>query len=72
MSNRHSILIIADHASNFIPDEYNNLGLSQKHIESHIAYDIGVKQLALELSSKLKSHLVIGDYSRLLIDLKID
>ena len=69
MSKRHSILIVADHASNFIPDEYNNLGLSQELIESHIAYDIGVKQLALELSEKLKAHLVMGDYSRLLIDL---
>ena len=69
MSKRHSILIVADHASNFIPDEYNNLGLSQELIGTHIAYDIGVKQLALKLSEKLKTHLVMGDYSRLLIDL---
>ena len=69
MSKRHSILIVADHASNFIPDEYNNFGLSKKLIETHIAYDIGVKQLALKLSEKLNAHLVMGDYSRLLIDL---
>ncbi len=69
MSKRHSILIVADHASNFIPNEYNNLGLSQKLIESHIAYDIGVRKLALKLSEKLKTHLVMGDCSRLLIDL---
>ena len=69
MSMRHSILIVADHASNFIPDRYDNLGLSQELIDSHIAYDIGVKQLALELSKKLKAHLVMGNYSRLLIDL---
>ena len=69
MSKRHSILIVADHASNFIPDEYNNLGLSKKLIESHIAYDIGVKDLSLKLSEKLKAHLVMGNYSRLLIDL---
>ena len=69
MSKRHSILIVADHASNFIPDEYNNLGLSKKLIETHIAYDIGIKQLALKLSEKLNAHLVMGDYSRLLIDL---
>ena len=69
MSKRHSVLIVADHASNFIPDEYNNLALSQELIESHIAYDIGVKQLSLKLSEKLKAHLVMGNYSRLLIDL---
>ena len=60
MSKRHSILIVADHASNFIPDEYNNLGLSQELIDTHIAYDIGVKQLALKLSQRLKTHLVMG------------
>ena len=69
MSKRHSILIIADHASNFIPEDYNNLGLSDKLIESHIAYDLGVKELAFKLSKKLQTHLVVGDYSRLLIDL---
>ena len=69
MSKRHSILIVADHASNLIPDRYDNLALSQELIESHIAYDIGVKQLSLKLSKKLKAHLVMGKYSRLLIDL---
>mgnify|MGYP001216798159 CR=1 FL=1 len=69
MSKRHSILLVADHASNFIPKEYFNLGLSKELIESHIAYDIGIKQLALKLQKKLKTHLVIGEYSRLLIDL---
>ena len=69
MSKRHSILIVADHASNFIPDKYNNLALPQELIESHIAYDIGVKQLSLKLSEKLKAHLIMGNYSRLLIDL---
>jgi len=69
MSKRHSILIVADHASNFIPDKYNNLALPQELIESHIAYDIGVKKLSLKLSEKLKAHLVMGSHSRLLIDL---
>mgnify|MGYP001427970400 CR=1 FL=1 len=69
MSKRHSILIIADHASNFIPEEYNCLGLSKELIESHIAYDLGIKELSLELSKKLKTHLVVGEHSRLLIDL---
>lgn len=68
MSKRHSILIVADHASNFIPQKYNNLGLSQRLMKSHIAYDLGVKELSLLLSKKLKAPLVLGEYSRLLID----
>ena len=68
MSKRHSILIVADHASNFIPQKYNNLGLSQRLMKSHIAYDLGVKELSLALSKKLKASLVIGEHSRLLID----
>ena len=68
MSKRHSILIVADHASNFIPQKYNNLGLSQRLMKSHIAYDLGIKELSLALSKKLKASLVIGEYSRLLID----
>ena len=68
MSKRHSILIVADHASNFIPQKYNNLGLSQRLMKSHIAYDLGIKELSLALSKKLKASLVIGEHSRLLID----
>tara|TARA_B100001778_G_C18324190_1_gene510032 strand:- start:9 stop:713 length:705 start_codon:yes stop_codon:yes gene_type:complete len=69
MSDRYSILIVADHASNFIPEEYNNLGLPNRLIESHIAYDLGIKKLSLELSKKLNAHLIIGSHSRLLVDL---
>ena len=68
MSKRHSILIVADNASNFIPQKYNNLGLPQRLMKSHIAYDLGVKELSLLLSKKLKATLVLGQYSRLLID----
>ena len=35
---RDSILIIVDHANNFIPSKYKNLGLSKNLTESHIAY----------------------------------
>ncbi len=66
------LLVIADHASNYIPKEYNNLGLSEKEITTHKAYDPGVKQLAIKLSNKLNSNLVLGEYSRLLIDCNRD
>ena len=43
------LLIIVDHASNFIPSKYKNLGLPKHLTESHIAYDLNI----LSLSKKL-------------------
>ncbi len=62
------LLIVADHASNYIPKKYNNLGLEKKDVFTHKAYDPGVKELAINLSNKFNSQLVLGQYSRLLID----
>ena len=66
------ILIIADHASNYIPVECNNLGLSSDLINSHISFDIGIKELSSELSKKLDCCLIQSKYSRLLIDMNRD
>ena len=67
-----NLLLIADHASNFIPKKYNNLGVSKKEILTHKAYDPGVRDLAINLSNKLNSYLILGNYSRLLIDCNRD
>ncbi len=69
---KQSILFIADHASNYIPISLKNLGLRKSHLSSHIAYDLGVKELCINLSSLLKSKYIIGEYSRLIIDLNRD
>ena len=66
------LLIVADHASNYIPKKYKNLGLTKKDILTHKAYDPGVRDLAINLSNKLDSQLVLGEYSRLLIDCNRD
>ena len=66
------LLIVADHASNYIPKRYNNLDLTKKDILTHKAYDLGVRDLAINLSNKLDSQLVLGEYSRLLIDCNRD
>ena len=39
------LLILVDHASNFIPPEYQSLGLPEAELERHIAYDIGAGAL---------------------------
>ena len=68
----NKILIIADHASNYVPKEYNKLGLSNFFLNQHIAFDIGIKELSLDLSNQLKCRIIQGKYSRLLIDLNRD
>jgi len=63
-----NFLIICDHASNRIPDEYKNLGLGEEILTTHIAYDLGVKEVATHLSKYLQCPLVMSNFSRLLID----
>ena len=63
-----NFIIICDHASNKIPSKFNKLGLSQDILNTHIAYDIGSKEVAIKLSNILDCPLVMTDFSRLLID----
>lgn len=66
---RHSrFLIICDHASNALPDEYGTLGLDEAHLEKHIAWDIGAAHITRQLAEKLDCPAVLSGFSRLLID----
>ena len=69
MGIRGSILIIVDHANNFIPSKYKNLGLPKYLTESHIAYDLNILNLSKRINVLLESDIVYGEYSRLIIDL---
>ncbi|WP_439271499.1 N-formylglutamate amidohydrolase [Pseudochrobactrum sp. HB0163] len=62
------LLLIADHASRAVPQEYGTLGLKQQVFERHIAYDIGVEMLTRQIAQKLDAPAVLGGFSRLLID----
>ena len=66
---KRKILFIADHASNHIPVSLQNLGLSKNLLSSHIAYDLGIRELCVSLSNALGSKYIVGEYSRLVIDL---
>ncbi len=61
-------LITCEHASNFIPDVYNQLGLSADLLNEHIAWDRGAGKLSDFLAQKLGCTAVLCQYSRLLID----
>ena len=61
-------VLTCEHASNFIPDCYGNLGLSDADLQRHIAWDIGAANVARRLSALIDAPLFLSGYSRLLID----
>ncbi|MEO0635041.1 MAG: N-formylglutamate amidohydrolase [Pseudomonadota bacterium] len=62
------VLIVCDHASNFVPPEYDNLGLPPSSFERHIAYDIGVAGVVRHMCDRLGCPAILSHFSRLLID----
>ena len=65
----HPLILVCEHASRYIPEALNNLGLDDAAAREHIAWDIGALQLAEKLSQVLGATLLSANYSRLLIDL---
>jgi len=62
------LILLCDHASNRIPEDYGDLGVPAAQFERHIAYDIGARDLTLGLAARLGAPAVLSRYSRLLID----
>ncbi len=63
------ILIACDHAGNRIPEYLENLGLRDDRLETHIALDVGARQVAIQLSGLFDAPLILSRYSRLVVDL---
>lgn len=62
------MIFLCDHASNFVPEHLDNLGLGAPVFERHIAYDIGVAELTRALAARFDAPAVLSKFSRLLID----
>ena len=62
------VVVVCEHASNFIPSAYNNLGLVDGASESHAAWDPGALAVAKGLSDRLNAKLVASRVSRLVYD----
>lgn len=62
------VVLICDHASNFIPREYQGLGLGEDMLSTHIAWDIGAEGLTRKLSKILDAPAILARHSRLLVD----
>ena len=68
-SGKAPLLVGCDHAENRIPESLSNLGLEPRHLESHIALDVGAKQVSMLLSEMFDAPLIMAGYSRLVVDL---
>ncbi|MFT5219350.1 MAG: putative N-formylglutamate amidohydrolase [Planctomycetota bacterium] len=66
------LLLVCEHASNFIPDRYDQLHLPAKTRQSHAAYDIGAFELACRISELLDASLISTTVSRLVYDCNRD
>jgi len=62
------LIILADHASARLPESYGTLGLEEYEFSRHIAYDIGIEDVATGLNKALNVPVVMSQFSRLLID----
>lgn len=49
------IVLLCEHASNYIPARYARLGLTESDLERHIAYDIGAAAVARQISRRLNA-----------------
>jgi predicted N-formylglutamate amidohydrolase len=65
---RSPLVIVCDHASNFIPAEYATLGLDASELKRHIAWDPGALPVAERMAAALDAVLVQSCLSRLVVD----
>jgi predicted N-formylglutamate amidohydrolase len=69
---RSDVLLTADHAGRAIPGSLGRLGLPERELDRHIAWDIGIAGVTERLSAALDATAVLQAYSRLVIDCNRD
>jgi predicted N-formylglutamate amidohydrolase len=65
---RSPILLMCEHASPALPAKYAGLGLAEDVFNQHVAFDIGARDMTLEMVERLDAPAVVANFSRLLID----
>lgn len=63
-----ALLLICEHASYHIPEEFGDLGLSAAELTSHIAWDPGAALVAQGVADRLDAPLAEATVSRLIVD----
>jgi predicted N-formylglutamate amidohydrolase len=71
-SGRGPMLLLCDHASNFIPEVFGSLGLTHDDLSSHFAWDPGAAGVTRLISELLDCPAILASVSRLLIDCNRD
>lgn len=66
------LLLVCDHASNHIPPQLNQLGVKDEVLQDHVAWDPGAAIVTKRIAETLSCTAVLGNYSRLLIDVNRD
>ena len=66
------LVLTCEHASYFVPVEYQNLGIKEEELRRHIGWDIGAQKVVRVLTQELSASAVCAGYSRLLIDCNRD
>jgi predicted N-formylglutamate amidohydrolase len=61
-------LLVCDHGSNAVPASLHGLGLTERELGLHIAWDIGAASVTRLLAEALDAPAVLANYSRLVID----
>ena len=70
-SNR-PLVLACDHASRRFPRSLGTLGVPDRYLHDHIAWDIGAAAVTRILCRRLRCGAVLGNYSRLVVDLNRD
>lgn len=63
-----AFFLVCDHAGRALPRKLGDLGLSEVELGRHIAWDIGIAEVARRLAAQLDAFLIMQTYSRLVID----
>ncbi len=66
---RSSVVITVEHAGNAWPDTEPLSEMPENWQNDHYSFDQGARELALKLAAKLNCPVVLGKYSRVLVDL---
>jgi predicted N-formylglutamate amidohydrolase len=62
------LLLVCDHADNFVPRALGALGVPARALERHIAYDIGIAPVTRMMADALGAPAVFSHFSRLIVD----
>lgn len=65
---RNKLVLLCEHASNHIPKTLDRLGLDDKALAEHIAYDIGAGDVTRKIAEMMGISAVLATASRLALD----